>query len=115
DRPLIPLLSWRSMSNYFIPTELITTRWTTSGLMPRCCNFFGITPVQKVVPHYQQFDLPSLTGRLLSSSYVPEAGQLGHKEMVQALNRLFEECQVNGRVSFEYDTRIFYARLKRSA
>ena len=41
DRPLIPLLSWRSMSNYFIPTELITTRWTTSGLMPRCSVTFS--------------------------------------------------------------------------
>jgi len=79
------------------------------------CEFFGVTPVMKAIPYYQHFDLPSLTGRLLSSSYVPEASQLGYQEMLEALNLLFEECQVDGRVSFEYDTRVFYARFKRSA
>src|SRR5262249_44365738 len=41
-------------------------------------EFFGKPPVQKSIPYYQHFDLPSLRGRLLSSSYVPEAGQAGY-------------------------------------
>ena len=74
-------------------------------------DFFGASPIQKSIPNYQHFDLPSLTGRLLSSSYVPLAGQSAGREMLHALTGLFEKHQVNGRVTFEYDTRVYFARL----
>ena len=78
-------------------------------------GFFGVAPVRRSIPSYQHFDLASLTGRLLSSSYVPEAGQPHHLEMIEALRRLFDKYQVNGEVTFEYDTLLYYSRLDRNA
>jgi SAM-dependent methyltransferase len=73
-------------------------------------EFLGAEPVRKIIPNYQHFDLASLRGRLMSSSYVPDAGQPGQAEMMEALNRLFESHQEEGRVTFEYDTLVYYGR-----
>jgi SAM-dependent methyltransferase len=59
----------------------------------------------------QQFDYEGLEGRLLSSSYTPQAGQPGYKPMLAELRRIFDQFQANGRVSLDYDTRVFYGRL----
>ena len=74
-------------------------------------GFFGADPIKKSFPTSQQFDLPSLKGRLLSSSYVPDAGQPRHTEMLDALQRLFDKHQTGGKVVFEYDTLLYYSRL----
>src|SRR5438876_8809599 len=60
-------------------------------------GFFGADPIKKSFPTSQQFDLPSLKGRLLSSSYVPDAGQPRHTEMLDALQRLFDKHQTDGK------------------
>lgn len=59
----------------------------------------------------QHFDLEGLRGRLLSSSYAPEAGHPNHAPMLAALTALFDAHQVNGTVSFDYDTEVFYGQL----
>lgn len=59
----------------------------------------------------QSFDLQGLTGRLLSSSYAPAAGDPRHVPMLRALNDLFDEHAVDGRVRFEYDTELFFGRV----
>jgi len=74
-------------------------------------EFFRAEPGKKTFPNQQHFDLPSLTGRLLSSSYVPEAGQPQYQEMLAALKSLFEAHQQDGHVTFEYDTVTFYGRV----
>ena len=74
-------------------------------------SFFRTDPARKTFPNYQHFDFASLQGRLLSSSYAPEAGQPRHGEMLAALRDLFDGHQQAGRVTFEYDTVIFYGRL----
>jgi len=56
--------------------------------------------------HGQRLDFDGLRGRLLSSSYAPKAGQAQHEPMLAALRELFERCQRDGRISFDYDTRI---------
>jgi hypothetical protein len=56
------------------------------------------------------FDWVGLKGRLLSSSYAPNAGHPGHQPMLDALDRLFREHQRDGRVRFEYDTQIYWGR-----
>ena len=65
----------------------------------------------KHFPSAQQFDFDGLKGRLLSSSYAPEAGQPKHNEMIDALKRVFETHQKNGRVVFEYETHVYYGQL----
>ncbi len=56
----------------------------------------------------QLFDFGGLKGRLLSSSYAPEAGQPHHEAMLAELWRIFQIHQENGAVSFEYTTEVYY-------
>lgn len=61
--------------------------------------------------HAQKLDLDALRGRLMSSSYAPQAGHPQHEPMLHALRELFDSCAENGTVSFDYDTRIFAGQL----
>lgn len=73
--------------------------------------FFKDEPRFKTFPNAQQFDFGGLKGRLLSSSYAPEAGEPRHDEMLAALENIFEAQQRSGRVAFEYETHVYYGRL----
>lgn len=57
--------------------------------------------------HAQRLDFEALRGRLMSSSYAPQAGHPQHEPMLRALRELFDSCAEQGTVSFDYDTRIF--------
>jgi SAM-dependent methyltransferase len=74
-------------------------------------SFFGPNGFSQVNFHHQQvFDFEGLKGRLLSSSYAPDAGHPGHHTMLDALRVIFDEYQENGKVVFEYDTTVFHGR-----
>lgn len=72
--------------------------------------FFGSEFGRARFDNSQQFDFEGLLGRLMSSSYAPEAGQPGHAPLAQALRELFDAHQHNGRVAFEYDTEVYLGR-----
>jgi SAM-dependent methyltransferase len=55
----------------------------------------------------QRFDFDGLRGRLLSCSYAPLDGP-GFEPMMRDLRTLFDDHQVDGKVSFLYDTNVFY-------
>ena len=75
-------------------------------------GFFAPTPFHcRVFNTRQQFDYAALKGRLLSSSYAPQKGHPGHNPMLKALRAIFDEFNTNGRVSFEYNTRVYYGHL----
>ena len=57
--------------------------------------------------HRQLLDFDALRGRLMSSSYAPQAGHPRHESMIAALRELFDACAVDGRVSFDYDTCVY--------
>ena len=59
----------------------------------------------------QVFDFEGLKGRLLSSSYAPLPDHPNHGPMLAALRELFDRHARDGRVTFEYDTRVFHGRL----
>jgi SAM-dependent methyltransferase len=81
---------------------------TTSAI----AGFFAPSSYQeRVFEMVQEFDYAALEGRLLSSSYTPQLGHPNYEPMLKELRRLFETHQVKGRVSFEYDTRVYYGRL----
>ena len=65
---------------------------------------------EHTLPNAQQFDFEGLQGRLLSCSYAPAESDPRHAPMIADLRRLFDECQREGRVSFEYDTRVYVGR-----
>jgi SAM-dependent methyltransferase len=62
--------------------------------------------------NFQEFDRERLRGRLLSSSYAPGPESAQHAPMLAALDDLFLEHAVAGRVRFEYDTRAYYGSVQ---
>jgi SAM-dependent methyltransferase len=59
----------------------------------------------------QHFDFEGVQGRLMSSSYAPEADQPNHAPLMAELADIFQWYQTNGEIVFEYDTRVNYGRL----
>ncbi|MGZ4731325.1 MAG: class I SAM-dependent methyltransferase [Terriglobales bacterium] len=75
-------------------------------------TFFAPSRFQfRTFDYQQEFDYPALEGRLLSSSYTPQASDAAYTPMLRELRRMFDAHQVNGRVRFEYDTRVYYGQL----
>ena len=74
-------------------------------------EFFGGAYQVVRLDNQQVFDFAGVKGRLLSSSYAPEAGHPNHEPMLAELERIFDRHQQNGQISFEYDTRIYYGRI----
>ncbi len=62
-------------------------------------------------PNRQRIDFDGLRGRLLSSSYAPQAGHPRFDAMIAALQNLFDETATDGRVDFDYQTRVFVGTL----
>jgi len=74
-------------------------------------EFFDPAPFeQRVFPMRQDFDCAGLEGRLLSSSYAPGPGHPQHAPMLRELCRIFDEHARNGRVAFDYKTRVYFGR-----
>lgn len=77
----------------------------------RMAAFFGPGGYEKrLFRNFQELDRAGLTGRMLSSSYAPKAGQPGHAPMLAALDALFERCQAAGKVRMEYETEAYLGR-----
>jgi ubiquinone/menaquinone biosynthesis C-methylase UbiE len=62
-------------------------------------------------PNFQDFDLEGLTGRLLSSSYIPLKGKPNYENMINELYQIFNKFQQNNRVRFEYDCEVYYGKI----
>lgn len=76
-------------------------------------EFFAPAPYcERVFSLRQRFDYQGAAGRLLSSSYAPLEGHRSHAPMMQELQRIFRAHAADGKVEFEYDTRVFYGQLK---
>ena len=60
----------------------------------------------------QVFDFESFKGRTLSASYVPQAGELNYEPMLDQLREVFESNQTSGKVVFDYDSEVYYGRLR---
>src|ERR1035437_1840160 len=76
-------------------------------------RFFAPNEMTLILQHNQQtLEFDGLRGRLLSSSYVPKAGEK-YAAMMRELPRLFSSHAENGHVILEYDTKIYYGHLQR--
>jgi SAM-dependent methyltransferase len=73
--------------------------------------FFGKSYQIETFENRQSLDFEGLKGRLLSSSYAPLAGQPGHDPMLSELRTIFDSHQIDGRVDFLYETRLYYGHL----
>ena len=75
-------------------------------------EFFAPAEVREhVCANRQVLDLDGLEGRLRSCSYAPRPDHPDHAPMMAELRRVFAGCQVDGRVSMDYDCRVYYGRL----
>jgi SAM-dependent methyltransferase len=76
-------------------------------------GFFGDIPCKlQVFNNFQDFAYAALEGRLLSSSYVPQLVHPSYPAMLSELHRIFERYERGGHVRMEYDTKVYYGRLK---
>jgi hypothetical protein len=58
----------------------------------------------------QTLDLEAFLGRLISSSYVPNVGQPGHQEIIEAAQKIFDACQIEGRITSDLETKVYIGR-----
>jgi len=77
-------------------------------------EYYDPAPYQeRVFAMRQEFDYPSLEGRLLSSSYAPGRGHPKHEPMLRELRRIFNAHAEGGRVAFDYMTRVYFGHSAR--
>jgi SAM-dependent methyltransferase len=70
-------------------------------------RFFDGRFEQRSFPNAQVFDFQGLRGRLTSSSYMPKAGHPSFGAMIGELQRIFDRYAEDGRVRFDYDTKLW--------
>jgi SAM-dependent methyltransferase len=66
---------------------------------------------ERIFTMRQQFDYEGAAGRLLSSSYAPLEGHPNYAPMMRELQRIVGIYAENGKVEFEYKTRVYYGHL----
>ncbi|HEY8460745.1 MAG TPA: class I SAM-dependent methyltransferase [Blastocatellia bacterium] len=97
------------LKNYSTDYERVDHRRVDYGVVR---DFFGSDQVElERFDNAQVFDYEGVKGRLLSSSYAPEAGHPNYEPMLAELERIFQAHQHEGKVVFEYVTQMYYGRL----
>jgi SAM-dependent methyltransferase len=74
--------------------------------------FFGGDIQRAHFDNFQRVDLDGLVGRVASASYCPERGSSRFSAMTKRLGEIFKQHARNGRVTFEYDTIMYYGHLQ---
>lgn len=74
-------------------------------------GFFGGHMHEAAFANEQRFDFEGLKGRLLSSSYAPEAGQPQHEPLLAGLHELYLRHEHRGQVVFAYQTLVYFGQL----
>jgi SAM-dependent methyltransferase len=75
-------------------------------------GFFAPQPFRlRVFENRQSLDFDGAKGRLLSSSYTPEASHPKHEGMLRELKAIYDAHQRDGTVVFEYDTKVYLGNL----
>lgn len=78
----------------------------------KIASFFAPSPVQAATfANHQDFMLDGLTGRVLSSSYMPQAGDERYPAMAAAIEGLFAKNECDGFVRMEYETMVNWGKL----
>lgn len=75
-------------------------------------KFYGVRNFRLANFRNQQvFDFNGLKGRMLSASYVP-VDNSANKEAVGRLKEIFEKHNKNGNIKFEYNTKVYFGKIK---
>lgn len=74
--------------------------------------FFDPLPFQeRTFEMRQEFDYEGAKGRWLSSSYAPQRDDPRCTPMLEEMRRISDLHQKNGKVAFDYLTRLYFGRL----
>lgn len=74
--------------------------------------FYAPSPFeQRIFENKQEVDYAAFEGRLLSSSYTPQPGDLHYDPMLRELRRIFDAHQSNGQVTLEYKTKVYLGQV----
>lgn len=65
----------------------------------------------RIFQNKQLFDFQGLTGRLISSSYMPVKGQPAYEPMINDLEALFNKKKQDNTITINYDTRVYVGKL----
>jgi ubiquinone/menaquinone biosynthesis C-methylase UbiE len=77
-------------------------------------TFFAPGETQlRTFANHQVLDREGFIGRLISSSYVPNIGQPGHAEIIEAAQKIFDAYQVEGGITIDYETKVYVGRVAR--
>lgn len=72
----------------------------------------GANFVKRSFTHAQDMDRDAFRARQQSASYVPKSDTLRGREMMYALDELFDEYQSAGLVRFDYNANVYCARIE---
>lgn len=61
--------------------------------------------------NFQILNYEGLKGRLLSTSYVPLEGDPNHKPIMECLQKIFNEFNDRGQITFEYICKLYYGKI----
>lgn len=76
-------------------------------------EFYEPNKFKKFILDYeQQFDLEGLTGRIISSSYMPNEDHPNFPQLKNAIVNLFNAYEQNGIVTFAYNTLLYTGKIK---
>lgn len=78
----------------------------------RLAAFFGGSFTTRRYDNRQALDLAGLRSRVLSSSYIPAAGDPAHAAMLARLDEIFRSHAVGDRVELLYDTELYLGRIE---
>jgi ubiquinone/menaquinone biosynthesis C-methylase UbiE len=81
-----------------------TTRTIQDFFAPSACH-------TRTLEMEQEFNYAGVAGRVLSSSYTPQPGHPRYEPMMKHLRQIFDNHAEEGRVTLEYDTRVYFGRL----
>ena len=94
------------LHEFGIDYEVVQRQHLTADQMDR---FFSPSSVRCAgFSNAQLLTLDGLTGRMVSSSYMPKPGHARHAAMLDAIAGLFEGYQVDGVVRLEYECAVSY-------
>lgn len=74
--------------------------------------FFGASAFKmQMFDNFQEVDFEGLRGRVCSASYTPEPGHLNFEPMLENLLAIFRTHESDGKVTIEYDTKVYYGQM----
>lgn len=101
------------MNEYMELIEKYSERENGNLLNNDLPNFFGLITINKqIFSNPQVYNLERLKGELLSYSYIPNEENSRFNYMISDLELLFEKYNNNGTLNFDYETVLYYCKMK---